>query len=140
MEDVQDAWRWVREKGPDLFRIDPERIGVSGGSAGGYLTLMTGFGVKPRPRALVSLYGYGDIVGPWYSRPDPFYSRQPAVSKEEAYQAVGGPAISEVSSPNNRSRFYLYCRQQGLWPKEVGGFDPEREPRAFDRYCPIRNV
>ena len=79
IEDVQDAWRWVREKAPNLVRIDPERIGVSGGSAGGYLTLMTGFCVQPRPCALVSLYGYGDVVGPWYSRPDPFYSRQPAV-------------------------------------------------------------
>jgi len=31
-------------------------------------------------------------------------------------------------------------RQNGLWPKEVAGFDPDKEPRAFDRFCPIRNV
>ncbi|MHB8520461.1 MAG: hypothetical protein ACYDH9_06855 [Limisphaerales bacterium] len=30
-----------------------------GQSAGGYLTLMTGFRLRPRPRALVSFWGYG---------------------------------------------------------------------------------
>ncbi len=139
IEDVQDAYKWVRQRGPKLFGADPDRIAVSGGSAGGYLTLMTGFCVEPRPKALVSLYGYGDIVGPWYSRPDPFYSSQPAVPKEDAYGAVGTKVISEPTGAN-RGRFYLYLRQHGLWPKEVAGHDPDAESRWFDRYCPIRNV
>jgi dipeptidyl aminopeptidase/acylaminoacyl peptidase len=101
---------------------------------------MAGFCVRPRPKALVSFYGYGDIAGAWYSRPDAFYSKQPAVPKEEAYQAVGGAVLSGARGPNNRPRFYLYCRQQGLWPKEVAGHDPDTEPRAFDPLCPIRNV
>jgi acetyl esterase/lipase len=140
LEDLDDACKWVREKGPELFGIDPEKVAVMGGSAGGYLTLVAGFRVERRPKALVSFWGYGDIAGDWYSRPDPYYSKQPAVSKEEAYSAVGGQAISESSGPNKRHRFYLYCRQNGLWPKEVAGFDPDKEPKAFDRFCPIRNV
>lgn len=36
--------------------------------------------------------------------------------------------------------FYLYTRQQGRWPMELVGHDPEREPREFDRFCPLRNV
>lgn len=64
----------------------------------------------------------------------------PPVPKEEAYKAVGGPVLSGSSGRNNRHRFYLYCRQQGLWPKEVAGYDPDREPHAFDPFCPIRNV
>src|SRR3954451_6902068 len=43
VEDVQDACRWIREQGPKLFRSAPKRLAVMGGSAGGYLTLMTGF-------------------------------------------------------------------------------------------------
>lgn len=140
LEDVQDACKWVREKGPKLFHIDPRKVAVMGGSAGGYLTLTTGFRVEPRPVALVSFWGYGDVAGAWYSRPDPFYSRMPAVPKEEAYQAVGGPPLAENSGKSNRGRFYLYCRQQGLWPKEVTGHDPDKEPRAFDPFCPLRNV
>jgi dipeptidyl aminopeptidase/acylaminoacyl peptidase len=64
----------------------------------------------------------------------------PLVQKEEAYKAVGGLVISASTGRNNRSRFYLYCRQHGLWPKEVAGQDPDNEPKAFDRFCPIRNV
>jgi len=127
IEDVQDACKWVREKGPELFRINPDELFVMGQSAGGYLTLMTGFRIHPRPRALVSFWGYGDIAGAWYSRQDPFYLQQPLASKEEAEQAGG-------------ARLYLYCRQQGLWPKVLTGHDPDADPRAFDPFCPLRNV
>jgi dipeptidyl aminopeptidase/acylaminoacyl peptidase len=112
---------------------------VVGHSAGGYLTLMSGFCLNPRPKALVAFYGYGDIAGEWYSRPSEFYcTNSPLVSKEEAYQAVDGPPLSEGS--NNRGLFYLFCRQQGLWPKEVTGYDPDKQPQAYDPYCPLRNV
>src|SRR5437660_10610726 len=140
LEDVEDACKWVREKGPELCHIDPKRIAVMGGSAGGYLTLAAGFRLNPPPQALVSFWGYGDVAGAWYSRPDPFYSRQPPVPKEEAYQAVGQSVISESAGKNNRHRFYLYCRQQGLWPKEVADHDPDKEPQAFDAFCPVRNI
>jgi acetyl esterase/lipase len=137
IEDVRDAYTWIRETGPDLFRIDPDRIAVIGHSAGGYLTLMTGFCVEPRPKALVPFYGYGDIVGDWYTKPDSFYNQRPSVPKDEAYQVVGD---SVITYGRGRSRFYLYCRQNGLWPKEVSGHDPEKEPGWFDPYCPVRNV
>ena len=139
IEDVQDAFHWVREKGAKLYKIDPKRVAVVGHSAGGYLTLMTGFAVEPRPRALVAFYGYGDIDGDWYAKPDPFYRKQPLVTKEEAYKAIGKNEIAE-GNVAGRGKFYLYCRQNGLWPREVAGHDPEKEPRAFDRFCPIRNV
>ncbi len=139
IEDVQDAFKWVRDKGPALYKIDPKRTVVVGHSAGGYLTLMTGFAVEPRPQALVAFYGYGDITNEWYSKPDAFYRMRPLVTREEAYKAIGKTEIAEVKDPL-RGRFYLYCRQNGLWPKEVAGHDPDKEPRAFDRFCPIRNV
>jgi acetyl esterase/lipase len=139
LEDLEDAYRWVRTDGPRLFRIDPSRIAVVGHSAGGYLALMAGVVLKPRPQAIVSFYGYGDIAGEWYSRPDPFYNRQPLVPKDEAYRAVGTRVIAEDQS-GSRGRFYLYTRQQGLWPMEVVGHDPDREPRVFDPFCPARNV
>jgi acetyl esterase/lipase len=142
IEDIQDAHRWVRTQGPTLFGADPDRIVVTGESAGGYLTLMSGFCFNPRPRALVPYYGYGDIAAPWLSRPDPFYLKQPAVPRDEAYAGVSGPPVSGSTpeTSKQRGRFYLYCRQQGLWPKEVAGHDPDTENRWFDNYCPLRNV
>jgi dipeptidyl aminopeptidase/acylaminoacyl peptidase len=88
---------------------------------------------------VISFYGYGDIVGEWYSRPDPFYNRQPAVTKEDAYKAIGKQVISE-DPDGNRERFYLYTRQQGVWPIEVTGHDPDKEPKTFDPFCPVRNI
>lgn len=140
IEDVQDAFKWVREKGPGLFNIAPDRMAVIGHSAGGYLTLMSGFCIEPRPKALIPFYGYGDIIGPWYSRPDPFYCRQPAVPEKEAYEAVGSEEVPNSAGQANRGRFYLYCRQHGIWPKEVAGHDPDTEPEAFKPFCPVQNV
>ena len=137
--DVDEAYRWVRIDGPKLFLIDPNRIAVVGHSGGGYLALMAGVRLKPRPAAVVSFYGYGDIAGEWYSRPDAFYTRQPAVTTEEAQQAVGTRVIAEDPA-GNREPFYRYTRQRGLWPREVVGHDPNIEPRLFDPLCPIRNV
>ena len=95
IEDLQDAFRWLRERGADLLHLDSKRIAVIGHSAGGYLTLMAGFSVYPRPKALVSFYGYGDIIGDWYSKPSPFYCRMPAVSEETSGILLKGPVISE---------------------------------------------
>jgi acetyl esterase/lipase len=139
IKDIEDAYQWVRADGPKLFQINPDRIAVVGHSAGGYLALMAGFVLKPRPKAIVSFYGYGDIRGEWYSRPNPFYNREPAVSREEAFQAVGSFVISDDQG-ESRERFYLYTRQQGLWPKEVVGHDPDRDPGKFDPFCPLRNI
>ena len=140
VEDLRDAWRWVREQGPMLLGIDPERLGMAGGSSGGYLTLMSGFCVDPRPRALASFWGFGDITTPWEAEPSAFYRERPLVSREQALQSVGTSALSEPTENADRGYFYLYCRQQGLWPIEVAGRDPRKELGWFDSYCPIRNV
>ena len=128
LEDVRDAYQWVREKGPELFWIDPDRIALVGNSAGGYLALMAGFSVTPRPKALVSFYGYGDITRAWTTRPDPHYLTLERVTKEDADKAVGGKVLSE-SPIFPRVLFYNYTRQHGLWPREVAALDPDKEPR-----------
>jgi acetyl esterase/lipase len=141
IEDIQDAFRWLHREGPKLLHIDTDRILVSGGSAGGYLTLMTGIAVKPRPRALLAYWGYGDVDGDWYVKPSEHYRKQPLVKKEEALKAVGDKMLTDGSSgAKNRGRYYLYLRQNGLWTKEVTGFDPETEKKKLDPYCPVRNV
>jgi len=142
IEDVEDAFRWLREEGAKLH-LDPDRVVVTGGSAGGYLTLMTGVRVKPRPRALVAYWGYGDVDGDWYVKPSAHYRKQPLVGKDEAFKGVGGAVTTGSESGYDqkaRSRFYLYLRQNGLWTREVTGFDPERDRKKLDPYCPVRNV
>jgi len=140
IDDLQDAFRWVREEGPQLFQADPSRVAAVGHSAGGYLALMSGVVCDPRPTVIVSFYGYGDIVGDWYSRPDPYYLQQPIMPPQRAYRSVGSKVISGTPEPHHRDNFYLHLRQQGLWPLEVSGHDPWTEPGFFQLYCPVRNV
>jgi acetyl esterase/lipase len=145
IDDVRDAFRWLHEQGPKLLHADPDRVVVAGGSAGGYLTLMTGCAVKPRPRALVAYWGYGDVDGDWYTKPSAHYRKQALVSKEDAYKGVGGKVLPGTDGlggdeQKGRGRFYLYLRQNGLWTREVTGFDPDADRKKLDPYCPVRNV
>jgi acetyl esterase/lipase len=142
IEDVQDAFRWLHDKGPELLAINPAKMVVTGGSAGGYLTMMTGICVKPRPQGLVAYWGYGDVDGDWYTKPSEFYRKQKLVDKEEAYKAIDGSVLTgtEGAVGKERGRFYLYLRQNGLWTKEVTGLDPETERRKLDPFWPVRNI
>ncbi len=142
VDDLRDAFAWLRKEGPKSLHIDPDRVVVTGGSAGGYLTLMTGVAVRPRPRALVAYWGYGDVDGDWYTKPSEHYRKSAKlVSKEEAERAVGRAVLAGTAGEEQRarSRYYLYLRQNGLWTKEVTGFAPD-DRKKLDPFCPVRNV
>jgi acetyl esterase/lipase len=136
-EDLRDAWKWLRTE--KSLRIDPHRIAVTGGSAGGYLSLVSGYLLRPRPKAIVSLFGFGDPTEDWESKPWPPYLRGRLVPEAEARAGIGKNETTNGGG-KGRGAFYFYCRQTGRWPQEVIGHDPRKEPRAFDRFCPVRNV
>ena len=135
IEDIEDAFRWLREKGPALFGADAERIGAAGASAGGYLTLMTGFRVQPRPCVLVAEMSYGDPVGPWQANPSrhpPHYETH--LSRDEAWRQVSGPPIGNgADRKGNGSAFNDFVRRNAEWPKAVSGWDPKTEEERFLR-------
>ena len=142
ISDIEDGMRWVHERGPELFHGDADRVAVTGGSAGGYLTLAAGYRANPRPVALVAFWGYGDLVGPWYSQPSPHPRHNKVkVSRDEAYQQVSGdPVADSRDRKGDGGAFYQFCRQTGAWPKAVSGWDPHQEPEKFAPYEPLRNV
>ena len=143
IEDLMDAYVWIRSEGPDLFKIDPARVVVVGHSAGGYLALMAGFRLEPRPKALVSFYGYGDITGLWISDSSS-YNQMAPVSRDQAHAFVGDSVVSSdplgPNWPDGRPQFYIYTRQQSIWLEEVSGRDPKEDAAWFSAYEPIRNV
>lgn len=73
VEDCRCAWLWVGRNG-EKHGIDPRRLVVTGGSAGGHLALMTAFldssfdaacgmeGPPPKPFAVINYYGATDMT------------------------------------------------------------------------------
>jgi acetyl esterase/lipase len=142
IEDVEDAFRWLRGTGGQRFHVNPDRVAVTGGSAGGYLTLLTGYRIQPRPRVLLSYYGYGDLIGDWYARPSPYpRHNQRKITSQEAQQQVNGVAVADARDrKGDGGIFYNFCRQTGQWPKAVSGWDPQSEAANFFPYMPVKNV
>lgn len=139
ISDVVDAVRWIRQELPEAEAIDASRLGIIGYSAGGFLALHCGHVLDPRPRALVSFYGYGDLVGQWYAKPDPHYAALETIARTDALKFVGSRPIADASLRPQRLDFYLHCRQHGTWLTEVFGHD-DPDLKALLPYCPDRHV
>lgn len=139
VDDVAAAWRWIHEAGPDLFGVDLARVCVAGASAGAYLSLTMGHLGTPRPRAVASLWGFGDITAPWEAEPSAHYRQAPLVERADALASLALTPVPTADG-NDRSRFYLHCRQQGLWLPEVTGHAWPQEAAWFEPWCPLRRI
>lgn len=137
IEDIKDALNWVRTKAMEWYDFDSNNIAVMGSSAGGYLSLLIGT-MDIRPKAIISFYGYGDILGKWYSEPSEYYCQRPILNKETAYEYIGDRELT--NGQWERFNFYLYCRQHGVWIKEVTGINGINGTPELTKYNPIHNI
>ncbi|MCB1237404.1 MAG: prolyl oligopeptidase family serine peptidase, partial [Verrucomicrobiae bacterium] len=117
-------------------------LAVLGGSAGGHLTLSAGFRVNPRPAVLVAFWGYGDLIGPWLSQPSPHERHRSVTQDVAAMEAVeqGPPVANAADRQLDGGAYYQTCRQRGIWPAKVSGFDPETAPEKFFPFMAAKNV
>lgn len=143
--DVQDAFKWLHEQGPKLFQADTDHIVVTGGSAGGFLTMLSGVIVKPRPSALVAYWGYGDIDANWATGASEHYrTKTPLVDPKAALAAVHqGKVLTNTNEPliqSGRGNYYRYLRQTGGWSREVTGIDAAKDPAKLKPYCPLQLI
>ncbi len=137
IEDLQDCMKWVHTKGKELYGYDTNNLIVAGHSAGGYLTMMAGFCLEIKPKALIAYYGYGDITGDWYTKPDPFY-----LTKKRQVESTQLTNKETTCNYDGRGNWgvYLYYRQNGLWTQEVSGVNPQMHPTFHKQYEPIQNI
>lgn len=138
-DDIRELWRWLHESGPKLFGADPRRVCIAGASAGAYLSLLGGYKLSPTPRAIASLWGFGDITAPWEADPSEHYRSAPLVSRSDALASLALSAVPTASG-EDRSTFYLYCRQQGLWLQEVAGRTVPEGLAWLRQYCPAYHI
>lgn len=104
--DVKESVRWLRRHAKE-YRIDPERIGATGFSAGGHLSLMLGMtgpedGLEGDPgenapsskvRAVVNFFGPTDLTA----------EDIPDVSKPLIRDFLGGDAVSKPETAKKAS-------------------------------------
>ena len=141
LEDLRDGIAWIRKQGPKLFDADPNRLVVGGASAGGYLTLMSGL-IEPRPTALVSYWGFGDIAGDWTTKPNARYREWGTIKKEDAWTGVTRDILTNTDKSNGgpQANLFNYLKQNGLWTKTATGIDPAEEPGKLKPFCPVQNL
>ncbi len=137
IEDIEDALNWVRSTASKMYDFNTDKIALIGSSAGAYLSLITGT-MEYRPNAIVSFYGYGDILGKWYSEPSEFYCKRPIVNLLEDEQYLSKSEVSEGSW--ERFNYYLWCRQHGTWVEKVTGYDRVIDNALLRKYNPIDNI
>ena len=136
ISDIEEAFRWLASDGAKQFHLDPKRIVVAGESAGGYLTLITGYRVRPKPKALVALYGYGDLIGDWLSKPNPYpYYNLRKISREEAESQTDGTVISD-SDERKGDGYSIYMVLSSKWL--VAG--KSQRLCSFNYCCPDRTL
>lgn len=139
-EDLDDAFRWLRQTGPKLLHIDPDRLVITGGSAGGFCTFLSASRMSPPPKAIVTYWGYGEFDPEWTAVRSKDHGD--LVPKEDALKGVHSGVVTAPTKDQaaGRGAFYRYTRQNGIWAKEVTGLDPAKDKTQLDKFCPVRNI
>lgn len=105
VSDTKCAVRWLRANAA-RYGIDPNKIAVAGGSAGGYLAMMAGYSsdvtefegtggnpdVSSRPDAVINLYGPTDLT-------TSFARTHPTVTNFLKVSYESDPALYTLASP-----------------------------------------
>jgi acetyl esterase/lipase len=138
VEDVRDAVKWIQSRTAEWYDMDTERLIFFGSSAGGYLSLLLGTMPDIKPMAIISMYGYGDILGEWYSEPSAFYLKKKPVDLTTAEQFVGKYGTTDGSA--ERFMYYLFCRQHGLWVEKISGMSRLENLEDLRAFNPIDHL
>lgn len=138
VEDVRDAIKWIRLKTSEWYDMDTEQLILMGSSAGGYLSLLLGTMPEIYPVAIISMYGYGDILGEWYSKPSEFYLKMKPIDLVNAEQFVGKYGTTDGSA--ERFMYYLHCRQHGSWVENICGLNQTDNSDVLRAFNPIDNL
>ncbi|PIB02308.1 hypothetical protein CB0940_01092 [Cercospora beticola] len=116
LQDVQDSIRFIRtELASHLDNsdaIDQTRLAVSGSSAGGYLALLAGLYVDPKPNVILPIYPITDPLGTFFTNPQPPAMGRPLKPREELAEFLDPSAAPVANNPGDSLRQNMYMRMQ----------------------------
>jgi acetyl esterase/lipase len=112
VDDVRNAIQWLKDHAK-TYNIDPSRIALLGGSAGGHLVELIGYsantptkqhpeGPGPKLKAIVAFYGWSDLTDPTvrdFYWNEAFLGKKYADAAELYKQASPITHVSKQSSP-----------------------------------------
>jgi len=131
VQDVQDAYAWIRNELSQIQPINPDLITVSGKSAGGGLALISGYKLTPRPRAIIAFYpycsNYNDIA---VSDPTTQPSEELLTLMSEADESVSAYYYTNTTSDPRRTLWAkLTAEKKGGWV--MVSRDPEESAESI---------
>lgn len=129
VQDARDIVAWMRTNGKGKFNIDPTRIAVGGGSAGGYLALSTGFDTESAPDAIVSV-----------SAPTGFSTEGIQTGNLDLLKNCQPDSIVSYGDYSTRMDLWRYLGKNGLALYGIFGFDPIEEPQKLAPYTLTNNI
>lgn len=150
--DVKRAIAWMKEHA-DLYGVDPDRIVVGGGSAGGHLALLAAYcadnsqftpseieGKDLRVCGVISIYGPSDLEAMYYhtnqhitTRDMPGRPRKPAPSKLPQWM------VKRMGKEYYRLHFDKGFANAGAFVALFGGH-PDECPEKYSFFSPITHV
>ncbi|KAI0333674.1 alpha/beta-hydrolase [Cubamyces sp. BRFM 1775] len=104
---IRELWMASSRTGR-AFQIDPQRLAVSGSSAGGLCAYLAAIHANPRPKAVLSLYGMGgDMLTSHYLAPKcvPFFRGREILDPNDFLQYLY-PSCQELQSTSDSPLAY----------------------------------
>ena len=152
VNDVKRAIVWMKENA-ETYKIDPNRIVVGGGSAGGHLAVLTAYtannpqftpkelqGKDISTCAAISVYGSNDLEALYYHTNQHLTTRSiPGHPKKSVPTKMPAWIVKKMGTEYYRLGFNKGFENTGSLPFLLGGH-PDECPDTYALYSPIRYV
>ena len=130
LTDVVDCIKYIRkdlvsEAGLKDGEVNVSKLAVSGSSAGGYLALMAGMYVQPRPDVVLALYPITDPLGIFFMNSQPHPDGKIEKSTVAPFLNPKAEAMSGNPPDSPRSKMYYYMMQEAILAELLGVTEPD---------------
>ncbi|KAJ5083428.1 hypothetical protein N7456_012855 [Penicillium angulare] len=115
LSDVLDCVEFIRTHLSDRLGqgvVDASRLAVSGSSAGGYLALLAGLHLQPKPQVIAPIYPITDPLGTFFTKSQPFPigsdSSEEDLARMGPFLDTKSPVVANSSKTSSRHHMYAY--------------------------------